>query len=316
MVTSKRPLTLLIAAPRGFCAGVDRAINIVELALERYGAPVYVRHEIVHNKYVVDSLKAKGAIFVKELNEVPDGVPVVFSAHGVPKAVPAKAEERGLSYLDATCPLVSKVHRQAERHVERGRHILFVGHAGHPEVIGTFGQVPVGEMTLIETAEDAERVAPPDARNLAFLTQTTLSVDDTAQIISILQRRFPGITGPKGEDICYATSNRQAAVKDIARRCDAMLVIGAPNSSNSVRLVEVAEREGIAARLVGRADEIDLNWLEGVETLGITAGASAPEILVREVVDLLRGHFEVREEPVEGVEERMVFKLPRGLEAA
>jgi 4-hydroxy-3-methylbut-2-enyl diphosphate reductase len=316
MATSKRPLTLLIAAPRGFCAGVDRAITIVELALERYGAPVYVRHEIVHNKFVVDSLKDKGAVFVKDLDEVPDGVPVVFSAHGVPKAVPAKAEERGLSYLDATCPLVSKVHRQAERHVERGRHILFIGHAGHPEVIGTFGQVPEGEMTLIETAEDAQRVEPGCADNLAFLTQTTLSVDDTAEIVSILQQRFPSIAGPKGEDICYATSNRQQAVKDIARRCQAMLVIGAPNSSNSVRLVEVAEREGVPARLVGRASEIDLAWLEGVDTLGITAGASAPEVLVREVVDLLAAHFDVREQPVAGVEERMVFKLPRGLEAA
>jgi 4-hydroxy-3-methylbut-2-enyl diphosphate reductase len=312
----KKPLTLLIAAPRGFCAGVDRAINIVELALQRYGAPVYVRHEIVHNKFVVDNLKSKGAVFVKELDEVPDGVPVVFSAHGVPKAVPARAEQRGLSYLDATCPLVSKVHRQAERHVEKGKHILFIGHAGHPEVIGTFGQVSEGEMTLIETAEDAERIAPQDPANLAFLTQTTLSVDDTAEIVSILQRRFPTITGPKGEDICYATSNRQAAVKDIARRCQAMLVIGAPNSSNSVRLVEVAEREGIAARLVGRATDIDLAWLEGVETLGITAGASAPEVLVREVFDFLALHFDVREEPVEGVVERMVFKLPRGLEAA
>jgi 4-hydroxy-3-methylbut-2-enyl diphosphate reductase len=315
-MTTKKPLTLLIAAPRGFCAGVDRAINIVELALERYGAPVYVRHEIVHNKFVVDNLKAKGAVFVKELDEVPDGVPVVFSAHGVPKAVPARAEERGLSYLDATCPLVSKVHRQAERHVEKGKHILFIGHAGHPEVIGTFGQVPSGDMTLIETAEDAERITPADPGNLAFLTQTTLSVDDTAEIVSILQRRFPAITGPKGEDICYATSNRQAAVKDIARRCQAMLVIGAPNSSNSVRLVEVAEREGIPARLVGRATDIDLAWLDGVETLGITAGASAPEVLVREVVDFLAVHFEVLEEPVEGVVERMVFKLPRGLEAA
>ena len=315
MATS-RPLRLLIAAPRGFCAGVDRAINIVELALERYGAPVYVRHEIVHNKFVVDNLKAKGAVFVKELDEVPDGVPVVFSAHGVPKAVPARAEERGLSYLDATCPLVSKVHRQAERHVEKGKHILFIGHAGHPEVIGTFGQVPEGEMSLIETAEDAERIEPADPDNLAFLTQTTLSVDDTAEIISILKRRFPSITGPKGEDICYATSNRQAAVKDIARRCDAMLVIGAPNSSNSVRLVQVAEREGTPARLVGRATDIDLAWLESVDTLGITAGASAPEVLVREVVDFLAAHFDVREEPVEGVVERMVFKLPRGLEAA
>jgi 4-hydroxy-3-methylbut-2-enyl diphosphate reductase len=316
MSASKKPLTLLIAAPRGFCAGVDRAINIVELALERYGAPVFVRHEIVHNKYVVDSLKAKGAVFVKELDEVPDGVPVVFSAHGVPKAVPAKAEERGLSYLDATCPLVSKVHRQAERHVEHGRHILFIGHAGHPEVIGTFGQVPDGKMTLIETADDAERIAPADADNLAFLTQTTLSVDDTASIVSVLKRRFPAITGPKGEDICYATSNRQAAVKEIAARCEAMLVIGAPNSSNSVRLVEVAEREGTPAWLVGRAQDIDLGWLQGVDTLGITAGASAPEVLVREVVDFLAAHFDVREEAVEGVEERMVFKLPRSLQAA
>ena len=315
-MAAKPPLTLLIAAPRGFCAGVDRAIRIVELALERYGAPVYVRHEIVHNKYVVDSLKAKGAVFVKELDEVPDGVPVVFSAHGVPKAVPAKAQERGLDYLDATCPLVSKVHRQAERHIEHGRHILFIGHAGHPEVIGTFGQVPEGNMTLIETAQDAERVVPANADNLAFLTQTTLSVDDTAGIISVLKRRFPTITGPKGEDICYATSNRQAAVKEIAQRCDAMLVIGAPNSSNSVRLVEVAEREGIPAWLVGRAQDIDLEWLEGASTLGISAGASAPEVLVREVVDFLGQHFEVHEEPVEGVEERMVFKLPRSLEAA
>jgi len=316
MATSKPPLTLLIAAPRGFCAGVDRAIRIVELALERYGAPVYVRHEIVHNKFVVDSLRDKGAVFVAELDEVPDGVPVVFSAHGVPKAVPARAAERGLEYLDATCPLVSKVHRQAERLVEQGRHILFVGHAGHPEVIGTFGQVPEGRMTLIETAADAEAVTPADPANLAFLTQTTLSVDDTAEIVSILERRFPLMKAPRGEDICYATSNRQAAVKDIARRCDAVLVIGAPNSSNSVRLVEVAEREGVKARLIGRATDIDLAWLEGVATLGITAGASAPELLVREVVDRLGRHFAVTEAPVEGVEERMIFKLPRGLEAA
>jgi 4-hydroxy-3-methylbut-2-enyl diphosphate reductase len=316
MSTSKRPLTLLIAAPRGFCAGVDRAINIVELAIERYGAPVYVRHEIVHNKFVVDSLKAKGAIFVAELDQVPDGVPVVFSAHGVPKAVPAKAEERGLNYLDATCPLVSKVHRQAERLVENGRHILFIGHAGHPEVIGTFGQVPEGRMTLIETAADAETIVLADPDNLAYLTQTTLSVDDTSSIIAILERRFPSIRGPKGEDICYATSNRQAAVKDIARRCEAVLVIGSPNSSNSVRLVEVAEREGVRAQLIGRAVDIDFAWLDGVATLGITAGASAPEVLVREVVDRLAERFDVREEAVEGVQERMVFKLPRGLEAA
>jgi 4-hydroxy-3-methylbut-2-enyl diphosphate reductase len=316
MATSTRPLTLLIAAPRGFCAGVDRAIRIVELALERYGAPVYVRHEIVHNKFVVDGLKAKGAIFVADLDQVPDGVPVVFSAHGVPKAVPAKAAERGLNYVDATCPLVSKVHRQAERLVEHGRHILFVGHAGHPEVIGTLGQVPDGQMTLIETAGDAASVTPADPHNLAFLTQTTLSVDDTAEIVGILQRRFPDIKGPRGEDICYATSNRQTAVKDIAKRCDAMLVIGAPNSSNSVRLVEVAEREGVPARLIGRAADLDLGWLDGVRTLGITAGASAPEILVRELVDRLSQAFDVREEAIEGVQERMVFKLPPGLEAA
>ncbi|MFL6846369.1 MAG: 4-hydroxy-3-methylbut-2-enyl diphosphate reductase [Allosphingosinicella sp.] len=315
-MTVKPPLTLLIAAPRGFCAGVDRAIRIVELALERYGAPVYVRHEIVHNKFVVDSLKAKGAIFVPELDQVPDGVPVVFSAHGVPKAVPAKAEERGLEYLDATCPLVSKVHRQAERLVENGRHILFIGHSGHPEVIGTFGQVPDGWMTLIETVEDAERIAPADPSNLAYLTQTTLSVDDTADIIATLERRFPGIRGPKGEDICYATSNRQAAVKDIAGAADAVLVIGSPKSSNSLRLVEVAEREGVRARLIGRAADIELGWLAGVRTLGITAGASAPETLVREVIDFLAGHFEVTEIEGEGVVERMVFKLPRGLEAA
>jgi 4-hydroxy-3-methylbut-2-enyl diphosphate reductase len=315
-MTAKPPLTLLIAAPRGFCAGVDRAIRIVELALERYGAPVYVRHEIVHNRFVVDSLKAKGAIFVPELDHVPDGAPVVFSAHGVPKAVPAEAEARGLNYLDATCPLVSKVHRQAERLIERGRHILFVGHAGHPEVIGTFGQVPEGRMTLVETAADAETVAPAEPDSLAFLTQTTLSVDDTAEIVAILKRRFPSITMPRSEDICYATSNRQAAVKAIAARCDALLVIGSPNSSNSVRLVEVAEREGARARLIGRGADLDFGWLEGVRTLGITAGASAPELLVREVVAALGERFEVTEEPVEGVEERMVFKLPAGLEAA
>jgi 4-hydroxy-3-methylbut-2-enyl diphosphate reductase len=316
MATSMPPLTLRIAAPRGFCAGVDRAIRIVELALERYGPPVYVRHEIVHNRFVVDSLKARGAVFVAELDEVPDGAPVVFSAHGVPKAVPARAEERGLAYLDATCPLVSKVHRQAERLVERGCHILFVGHEGHPEVIGTFGQVPDGRMTLIETAADAEKALPPEGAELAYLTQTTLSVDDTADIVGILERRFPGIKGPRGEDICYATSNRQAAAKEIARLSDFMLVIGAPNSSNSVRLVEVAEREGISARLIGRASDIDLAWLAGVRTLGITAGASAPEVLVREVVDFLSRHFEVDEIESDGIVERMVFKLPRGLEAA
>ena len=309
-------MKLLIAAPRGFCAGVDRAIVIVERAIEKYGAPVYVRHEIVHNKYVVDGLKAKGAIFVEELDQVPDGVPVVFSAHGVPKTVPARAEERGLDYLDATCPLVSKVHRQAERQVEVGRHILFIGHRGHPEVIGTFGQVEPGHMTLIETVEDAEAFIPADPDNLAFLTQTTLSVDDTAAIVATLQRRFPAIHAPRGEDICYATSNRQAAVKAIAARCDAVYVIGAPNSSNSLRLVEVAEREGTPARLIQRADEIDFAWLDGVGTLGLTAGASAPEVLVREVVDRISERFSVLEEQVETARESVAFKLPRGLEAA
>ena len=315
MTDMKPPLHLLIAAPRGFCAGVDRAIRIVELALERWGAPVYVRHEIVHNKFVVDSLKAKGAVFVAELDEVPDDVPVVFSAHGVPKAVPAKAEERGLTYVDATCPLVSKVHRQAERLVAQGKHILFVGHAGHPEVIGSFGQVPQGSMTLIETVADAEALAPADPERLAFLTQTTLSVDDTAEILGVLKRRFPLIQAPRSEDICYATSNRQAAVKAIAGQCDAVIVIGAGNSSNSLRLVEVAERSGARARLVARAADLDFGWLEGVRTLGLTAGASAPELLVREMVDRLAEHFDVTEEQTEGVAERMVFKLPAGLAA-
>ncbi|GLV26054.1 4-hydroxy-3-methylbut-2-enyl diphosphate reductase [Sphingobium sp. Cam5-1] len=315
-MTARLPLKLLIAAPRGFCAGVDRAIIIVEKAIEKYGAPVYVRHEIVHNKYVVDNLRAQGAIFVEELDQVPDGVPVVFSAHGVPKAVPAKAEERGLDYLDATCPLVSKVHRQAERQVEAGRHILFIGHRGHPEVVGTFGQVDAGNMTLIETVEDAEGFTPENPDNLAFLTQTTLSVDDTAAIVETLQRRFPSIHAPKGEDICYATSNRQAAVKAIAAACDAVYVIGAPNSSNSLRLVEVAEREGTPARLIQRADDIDFGWLENVATLGLTAGASAPEILVREVVDRLAARFDVTEEQVETARETVSFKLPRELGAA
>ncbi|WOE76654.1 4-hydroxy-3-methylbut-2-enyl diphosphate reductase [Alterisphingorhabdus coralli] len=310
----KPPLEIVIAAPRGFCAGVDRAIDIVELAITKYGAPVYVRHEIVHNRYVVDSLKAKGAVFVEELDEVPDGVPVVFSAHGVPKAVPHKAAERGLNYLDATCPLVSKVHRQAERQVEAGRHILFVGHEGHPEVIGTFGQVPEGEMTLVETVEDVASLTPPDSENLAYLTQTTLSVDDTAEIISALKTRFPNIVGPKAEDICYATSNRQAAVKAIAASCDAVFVIGAPNSSNSLRLVEVSEREGTQAMLIQRAHDIDPRWLANITTLGLTAGASAPEALVREVVDALREHFTITERMVKTADERIVFKLPRGLE--
>ncbi len=313
---TRLPLRLLVAAPRGFCAGVDRAITIVERALEIYGRPVYVRHEIVHNKYVVDALKEKGAIFVETLDDVPDGVPVVFSAHGVPKAVPDKAAERGLDYIDATCPLVSKVHRQAERQVESGRHIVFIGHKGHPEVIGTFGQVPDGHMTLVETKEDAEALEVADPDNLAFLTQTTLSVDDTRAIVEVLKRRFPAIVGPRGEDICYATSNRQDAVKAIASACDFMLVIGAPNSSNSLRLVEVAERQGTDARLVQRGSDIDFAWLKGVGTLGLTAGASAPELLVREVIDRLAEHFDVEEQTVESTKERMVFKLPRSLEAA
>lgn len=313
--TQKPALHLLLAAPRGFCAGVDRAIRIVELALEKHGAPVYVRHEIVHNRFVVDSLKAKGAIFVEELDEVPEGSHVVFSAHGVPKSVPHDAENRGLDYLDATCPLVSKVHRQAERQVESGRHILFVGHEGHPEVVGTLGQVPAGSITLVETEDDARNVVVSDPDNLAFLTQTTLSVDDTAHIIEILETRFPSIIAPKGEDICYATSNRQAAVKAIAERCQLVLVIGAPNSSNSLRLVEVAERCGTPARLIQRAAEIDLNWLNGVSTLGLTAGASAPELLVREIVDLLSEHFTIEEEQVVNAEESIAFKLPRSLTA-
>ena len=312
----KPPLELLIAAPRGFCAGVDRAIQIVELAIEKYGAPVYVRHEIVHNRFVVDALRIKGAVFVEELDEVPDGVPVVFSAYGVPKAVPDKAAERGLTYLDATCPLVSKVHRQAERLVAAGRHILFIGHGGHPEVIGTFGQVPEGSMSLVETIEDVDKIQPLDVGNLAFLTQTTLSVDDTADIVEALQRRFPGIEAPRGEDICYATSNRQGAVKKIAAACDAMLVIGAPNSSNSVRLVEVAVREGTPAQLVQRASDLNFDFLKGVRTLGITAGASAPEVLVRELVTRLAERFEISEYEVETTRETISFKLPRGLEVA
>ncbi|MDQ2893746.1 MAG: 4-hydroxy-3-methylbut-2-enyl diphosphate reductase [Pseudomonadota bacterium] len=312
----KPVLDLVIAAPRGFCAGVDRAIRIVELAIEKHGAPVYVRHEIVHNKFVVDTLRTQGAVFVEELDQVPDGAPVVFSAHGVPKAVPAAAQERGLDYLDATCPLVSKVHRQAERLVAQGLHIFFIGHAGHPEVIGTFGQVPAGSMTLVETVADAEQLEPADPAKLAFLTQTTLSVDDTAEVVATLQRRFPAMQAQRGEDICYATSNRQEAVKAIAASCDAMLVIGAPNSSNSVRLVEVAQREGTAARLIQRATDLDWNFLDGVRTLGITAGASAPELLVRELVDHLSTRFEVIEREVETKRETIAFKLPRGLDAA
>jgi 4-hydroxy-3-methylbut-2-enyl diphosphate reductase len=304
---------VLIAAPRGFCAGVERAIEIVERALNRYGAPVYVRHEIVHNRFVVDGLTAKGAIFVEELDEVPDGVPVIFSAHGVPKAVPAAADARGLEWLDATCPLVSKVHRQAERQIEAGRHIVFIGHKDHPEVIGTFGQVPAGTMTLVETVEDITRLEFSADVQLSYLTQTTLSVDDTAAIISALQSRFPRIAAPKAEDICYATSNRQAAVKAIAPDCELILVIGAPNSSNSLRLAEVAERIGTPARLIQRGADIDAAWLDGVETLGLTAGASAPETLVREVIARLAEFCDLTEEQVVTTEEHMIFKLPRQL---
>jgi 4-hydroxy-3-methylbut-2-enyl diphosphate reductase len=295
---------------------VDRAILIVERALEKYGAPVYVRHEIVHNRFVVDSLRAKGAVFVDELDEVPADRPVVFSAHGVPKAVPADATSRGLDFLDATCPLVSKVHRQAEKQVEAGRHILFIGHAGHPEVIGTFGQVDDGRMTLIETEQQARDFTPPEGIELAYLTQTTLSVDDTGAIVAILEQRFPSIAAPKGEDICYATSNRQAAAKVIAARAQAVYVIGAPNSSNSVRLVEVAERSGARAQLIQNASEIDFDWLEGVTTLGLTAGASAPELLVRGVMDRLAERFAVTEEEVRTADENISFKMPRDLAAA
>ena len=312
---NQSPLRVLIAAPRGFCAGVDRAIQIVELAIERFGAPVYVRHEIVHNRFVVERLKGLGAVFVDELDEVPDDRPVVFSAHGVPKSVPAAARERALTYVDATCPLVSKVHRQAERLIEEGRHILFIGHAGHPEVIGTFGQVPAGSITLIETVEDVANLDLPEAANLAFLTQTTLSVDDTALVVEALKARFPEIRAPRSEDICYATSNRQAAVKAIAPECDKLLVIGAPNSSNSLRLAEVAERMSVPARLIERASDIDWDWVGTPRTLGVTAGASAPEVLVREVLDALRERFNVTEEEADHSPERMVFKLPRELVA-
>lgn len=309
----KPALRLLLAAPRGFCAGVDRAIEIVERALTRYGAPVYVRHEIVHNRFVVDGLRAKGAVFVEELDEVPDGAPVVFSAHGVPKSVPATATERGLDWLDATCPLVSKVHRQAERQIEAGRHIVFIGHKGHPEVIGTFGQVPEGTITLVETLEDVAGLAfAPDAA-LSYLTQTTLSVDDTAEIVAALRERFPAIAGPKAEDICYATSNRQAAVKAIAEECQLVLVIGAPNSSNSLRLVEVAQRCGADGRLIQRGSEIDEAWFAGVTTMGLTAGASAPEELVQEVINRIGEFRTVEVEQVVTAEEKIVFKLPRQL---
>ena len=311
---SKTPLTVLLANPRGFCAGVERAIEIVERALQKYGAPVYVRHEIVHNRFVVQSLEAKGAVFVEELTEVPPDVPVIFSAHGVPKEVPAEAERRKLFYLDATCPLVSKVHREAERHARFGRQILLIGHAGHPEVVGTMGQVPEDSILLIEDVAAAEHIEVKDPANLAYITQTTLSVDDTAEIIAALRRRFPEIHGPKKEDICYATTNRQEAVKSIARNCDALLVVGAPNSSNSQRLVEVARREGCEiALLVQRSEDIDWESLRGISTLGLTAGASAPEILVEEVLEACRLHFDVEIQEVSGAVEDVIFKLPKTL---
>jgi 4-hydroxy-3-methylbut-2-enyl diphosphate reductase len=315
MPPDRPPLNLLIASPRGFCAGVDRAIHIVELAIERFGPPVYVRHEIVHNRFVVDRLRGLGAVFVAELDEVPDGRPVIFSAHGVPKVVPDAARARGLDFVDATCPLVSKVHRQAQRLLEDERHILFIGHAGHPEVVGTMGQVPDGSISLIETLDDVASFDPAGHERLAYLTQTTLSVDDTAEIVAALHDRFPGIRGPKAEDICYATSNRQGAVKLIAPMCERMLVIGAPNSSNSLRLVEVAERMNVPARLIQRAADIDWEWLGTPHTLGLTAGASAPELLVREVVDALSERFAVSEREAAHVAEGMVFKLPRELVA-
>lgn len=314
MIEAKKPLTILLASPRGFCAGVERAIQIVERTIARHGRPVYVRHEIVHNRSVVEALEAKGAVFVEELDEVPDDRPVVFSAHGVPKAVPAEAIGRNLLYLDATCPLVSKVHREAERHAESGRTVILIGHAGHPEVIGTMGQLPTGAVLLVEDVEQAETIAVSDPLNLAYATQTTLSVDDTVDIVAALRRRFPAIHGPKKEDICYATTNRQAAVKAVAGGCDALVVIGAPNSSNSMRLVEVAANSGCAkSRLVQRAADMDWVWLGEVRRLGITAGASAPEHLVEELIAACRRRFDVTIEEVRTTGESVVFKLPREL---
>lgn len=311
---AKPSLTLLLAAPRGFCAGVDRAIQIVEAALDRFGAPVYVRHEIVHNRFVVQSLEAKGAVFVDELDQVPDGRPVIFSAHGVPKSVPAAASARGLFYLDATCPLVSKVHREAERHHAEGRQVILIGHAGHPEVIGTMGQLPDGAVLLVETVDDVAGLAVADPDNLAYATQTTLSVDETAGILAALQARFPAIAGPRKEDICYATTNRQQAVKAIAPRVDALLVLGAPNSSNSKRLVEVAKGAGCTrAQLVQRAADIDWDGLAGVARLGITAGASAPEVLVEEVITAAAARYTVTVEELRTAHEDIVFKLPPAL---
>ncbi|WP_417625791.1 4-hydroxy-3-methylbut-2-enyl diphosphate reductase [Pararhodobacter aggregans] len=311
---TKPPLTLYLAAPRGFCAGVDRAIKIVEMALTKWGAPVYVRHEIVHNKYVVDSLRAQGAVFVEELDECPDDRPVIFSAHGVPKSVPSAAQARNMTYVDATCPLVSKVHIEAERHHEAGLQMVMIGHAGHPETIGTMGQLPDGEVLLVETIEDVAGITPRDPAKLAFITQTTLSVDDTAGIVAALQARFPSIIGPHKEDICYATTNRQAAVKQIAPKIDALLVIGAPNSSNSKRLVEVGRAAGCGyAQLIQRAGDIDWRALDGIRAVGLTAGASAPETLVNEVLDAFAAHYDLTTEIVETAVESVEFKVPRVL---
>ncbi len=311
---NKPDLTIYLAAPRGFCAGVDRAIKIVEMALEKWGAPVYVRHEIVHNKFVVDNLRDNGAVFVEDLDECPDDRPVIFSAHGVPKSVPAEAARRELLFVDATCPLVSKVHIEAERHHSNGLQMVMIGHAGHPETLGTMGQLPDGEVMLVETVEDVASVRPRDAEKLAFITQTTLSVDDTADIVAALQVRFPNIVGPHKEDICYATTNRQEAVKVVAREIDALLVIGAPNSSNSKRLVEVGQAAGCGyAQLVQRAGDIDWRALEGARAVGLTAGASAPEILIDEVVEAFRDQFTVTLEVVETAVERVEFKVPRAL---
>ena len=302
---------LHLAAPRGFCAGVDRAVRIVEVALEKFGAPVYVRHEIVHNKTVVDGLAAKGAVFVEELDDVPEGAPVVFSAHGVSRAVVAEADRRNMIAVDATCPLVTKVHVETRRHAAQRKHVLLIGHAGHPEVEGTMGQVDSGEITLVETAEDARTVAPPEDAALAFATQTTLSVDDTAEIISILQFRFPEITGPRGEDICYATTNRQNAVKHIAPRCDIVLVVGAENSSNSKRLVEVAERAGAArGRLVADVSAINWDEIDSATHIGLSAGASAPESLIHNIIDTMRARYDLQLDEDALVEETMTFKLP------
>lgn len=311
---ARRPLKVLLATPRGFCAGVDRAIQIVERAIEKYGAPVYVRHEIVHNRHVVDRLKALGAVFVEELDECPTDRPVVFSAHGVPKSVPAEAKFRQMLYLDATCPLVSKVHVEAQRHHDAGREIVLIGHAGHPEVVGTMGQLPEGAVALIETVEDARAFTPKDAANIAFVTQTTLSVDDTAEIVAALKQRFPDISAPHKEDICYATTNRQDAVKAMAAGSDVVLVIGSANSSNSVRLVEVAKREGVqTAYLIDDATHLDLDWLAEARTVGVTAGASAPEVLVQGVIDRIGEAYDVTVEEVETARETVSFRLPRVL---